>query len=335
LNRFFRYGYALFILIFCTHALAAKAEEWSLLIHTPEIKFTPLALSAPQQQWLANKHALVIGILPTDAPPYGIRNTARQYEGLSADYIGLIAEQLGLQVQIQKFDQPEQMWKALASHEIDLVPSVTVGENGQSFSFSTPYATEIPVLAVKSEDNDPLPVDLAETRVAMPLGYMPIDAVKRAWPSVRLQVYDSYQEALSAVAFGNSRAFLGNSYLVGRNLFNNLKLERLSDLPERNIGFAMPVGDTMLKTLVNQALQNIPVENRFQMQQFWQAGARSTLTQFMQPVQLTPAEARWVEQHPTVNVLLYGRYNTAPIAFLDSDNQVRGIAVDVLRFASV
>jgi two-component system sensor histidine kinase EvgS len=57
-----------------------------------------MALSAPQQQWLENKHALVVGILPTDAPPYGIRNTTRQYEGMRADYIGLIAEQLGLQV---------------------------------------------------------------------------------------------------------------------------------------------------------------------------------------------------------------------------------------------
>ncbi|WAH61999.1 hypothetical protein LZ023_36495 (plasmid) [Pseudomonas silvicola] len=44
-----------------------------------------------------------------------MRNIRGEFEGISADYVGLIAQQLGVPVRIETFNDPEKRWQALAA----------------------------------------------------------------------------------------------------------------------------------------------------------------------------------------------------------------------------
>lgn len=335
MNKILRIACSATLLLFSLTSLASAKTEWSLLMHIPTSGIAPLTVGQKQQQWLVKKRTLVVGILPTEAPPYGLRNESRQYEGLSADVLGLVANQLGLKVSIKRFDDRDQLWQALASGDVDIIPTVTRFNDPQRVFYSIPYASEQPVLAVRSDDNRPLPLDLADTLVAVSADYLSVADINVAYPKARLQIYDNYQEALSAVAYGNSRVFLGSSYPIGRNMFNNLRVERVAALPEQRVTFALQQKNQNLSTLVNLALQNIPLEKRLEVQQFWQAGTNTTLTQLMQPLNLSASELRWLQDHPTVKVLLYGADNSAPMAFVDREGGVRGVAIDVLGMVAV
>lgn len=335
MNKLLRVACSAIFLLYSLTALASAKADWSMLMHIPTSGIAPLTLTPQQQQWLAKKQTLVVGVLPTDAPPYGLRNEAKQYEGLSADTLGLVAAQLGLKIDIERFDDREELWQALASGDIDIIPTVTRIDDSQRVFYSTPYASEQPVLAVRSDDNRPLPLDLADTLVAVSADYISVADIKNAYPRAKIQIYDNYQEALSAVAYGNTRVFLGSSYPIGRNMFNNLRVERAAALPEQQVSFALQSDNQNLSNLIDMALQNIPPEKKLEVQQFWQAGTNTALAQLMQPLNLSTSELRWVQDHPTVKVLLYGADNSAPMAFVDRTGGVRGIAIDVLGMVAV
>ncbi|WP_312664698.1 transporter substrate-binding domain-containing protein, partial [Pantoea sp. CTOTU49201] len=54
-----------------------------------------------------------------------------------------------------------------------------------------------------------------------------------------------------------------------------------------------------------------------------------------QPLKLTLAEQRWINEHQEIKVLLYGDDNTAPAAFIDDNGAVRGISTDVLALMTL
>lgn len=309
-----------------------QAETWGLLTHAPLVDVKQLPVSAEQRLWLKRKQVLTMGILAYDSPPYGLRTLTKEYEGLNAEYIGLVAAQLGLQVKLVQFDNSEQLWRALSNGEIDVIPNVTVAQFNKRFAMSVPYYHENLILAVKTSDREVLPADLAGVTVAMVEGYVALKDVQQQYPRAQIQVFDNYQEALSAVAFGSARVFLGNRYPIGRNFLNNLRIERFASLPERQVSFALRQSTSPLETLLNSALLAITPEKRFEIQQPWQSDLNSGLSQ---PLKLTLAEQRWINEHQEIKVLLYGDDNTAPAAFIDDNGAVRGISTDVLALMTL
>lgn len=102
-----------------------------------------------------------------------MRNMRHEYEGLSADYLGLVSWQLNLPVKLRMYDSPEELWQALARGDIDLIPSVAAFDANDAFVFSAPYASDKPVLGINDRDTRPLADDLADTDVAMVRDYLP------------------------------------------------------------------------------------------------------------------------------------------------------------------
>lgn len=317
------------------HARAESPASWTLLSHIHAPDSPALTLTPEQQNWLQHKRVLNIGIRVNDAPPYSLRTINHEYEGLSADYLAIVAARLNLKVNVVRYERDELLWRALARGEIDLIPSITAFPPTNSYISSAAYAAEQPLIAIRSTNAEPLPADLADKRVAMAADYLPLDVVKAVYPKARFQIYDTYQEALSAVAFNNAQVYIGNSYPVVRNYLNNLRIERVAKIPARKIVFALRRSDTILHTLINQILAEIPQGTEFRIQQYWQTGVESDLLHISQPLVLSADEQKWVKEHPVVKVLIYGRDNFAPVAFFDQYGEVHGIALDVLAWVGL
>lgn len=54
-------------------------------------------------RWLWERRQLRLGVIERDNPPFDILGTGQVFEGLTADYAGLIADQLHLQVEVHAY----------------------------------------------------------------------------------------------------------------------------------------------------------------------------------------------------------------------------------------
>lgn len=325
------------LLIFCLllPLSYAAAEDFQLLTRVPPQAVPTLTLTEQQACYLADKKQLVMGIFRYDSPPYGMRNIRNEFEGLSADYAYLIAEQLKLPLRIKQFDTPEEAWRALSQGEIDFIPSVGTLSEDETFATSRPYATERPVIGVDFNDIKALPDDLANTQVAMVRDYLPLDVVRNYYPGAHFRLYDNYQDALSAVAFGQARVYLGNSFSLSRNFLNSLRMVRFSHIPAKGISFALSRQSPELLNLINQALLNVPEEERLEILRNWQPNF-ANISQSAGELLLTPDEKTWLARHPVVKVALYGGDKAAPLSFIDSNGPLlRGMVSDLLYAVSV
>ncbi|MBO5390200.1 MAG: hypothetical protein J6A65_00060, partial [Pseudomonas sp.] len=55
-------------------------------------------LDNTQQYWLQNKRELVIGTSAADYPPFDMTVSSQDYEGFTADYVGLLANALNVSI---------------------------------------------------------------------------------------------------------------------------------------------------------------------------------------------------------------------------------------------
>lgn len=313
----------------------AQDNDLRLLSRISSHDAMPLTLSAQERAFLRSKHQLTIGISPNEQPPQYMCNIRNECEGLSADYLSLIAHQLNLPVRIQRFSGPEALWTALAQGKIDAIPSADLFIDKQNFVLSHTYAREKPVLGADfTRPSTPQANSLAGNEVAMVRDYLPLSLLRQYYPRARFRLYDNDRDALSAVAFGRADVYLGNSYALNRNFLNNLRLMRFSALPDRLLGFAINRNQPELLSLFNKALDAIPESKKQALQRFWQPDMVD-ITRSMHALNFTPEEQRWIATHPTVSVVLYSQDKAAPVTIIDRAGTLRGIAGDLLSVVSL
>ena len=98
-----------------------------------------LPLSKAEQAWLAQHPQLLVGVERTGWPPFDMVENGR-YQGISADYLRLLGERLGVQIDAVYFDNWEQAQAALREGKIDILPSVArTPERERWMRFSDPY----------------------------------------------------------------------------------------------------------------------------------------------------------------------------------------------------
>lgn len=321
-----------FLMFMSLNFSCARAYETSILTHTSRTTLHKIDTDNVQQAWLTDKKTLRVGVYKSDNPPYDVFSPPREYEGISADYLGLVSSQLGLSVEMYTYPDRETLWLALQNGDIDIIPSVSQGTENANFVTTNSYGEEQVILAVKSTDRGILSEQLSLQRIAVVRDYLSLSELKSAYPDASIQIYDTNQEALSAVAYGNSRAYLGSASALGQSFINILRIDRLAKIPKRNIAFATRKSNTMLIDLVNKSLNSIPPEKKSEIEKSWGAGYSTVM---MQQLPLTGDEQKWIKGHKKVNVVVYGNDFSAPMAFVDKSGIVRGIAADILSVVAL
>ncbi|NUU65478.1 transporter substrate-binding domain-containing protein [Enterobacteriaceae bacterium BIT-l23] len=312
----------------------AQDSDLHLLTRVSSQGVAPLIPSSRERTFLQHKQVLTVGIPPGELPLYCMCNIRNEYEGLSADYLGLIAHQLNLPVRIQRFASQEALWAALAEGKIDAVPSVDNFIDTHNVALTNSYASEKPVLGADFTRRVDLPDDLAGRDIAMVRDYLPLSLLRQYYPRAHFRLYDNDRDALSAVAFGRADVYLGNSFALNRNFLNNLRLIRYSALPIREIGFAINRNRPELLSLFNKALKALPEEKKQALNRFWQSDMVD-ITRSVRPLNFTREEQRWMASHPTVSVVLYSQDKAAPVTIIDQAGTLRGIAGDLLSVVSL
>lgn len=316
-----------------TSCWASEAPQVLEVLTRSGLDNVQIRLDEQDRQWLRQHPVLRMGISGRDYPPFEITRNQHELEGLTADYADLLAQLLGLRVEVRRFANRDAVMAALKRGDLDVLGTSNSFEIADpAIVLSRPYAEDQPMLVTRLEES--MPMDLSGKRVAMVEDYMQLATVQAFYPEASVQLYASAMDALGAVAFGADDVYLGDfisaSYLINTNYRNDLQLAGPAGLDANPFGFALMRSDVRLKRLVDNALAAIPMEHRQRIEQRWSVGLAEMAEQTR--VQLSAAEQQWLDQHPVVRV--GGVEDFAPLSFFDADGRFSGLAAQLLSLIS-
>ncbi|MDM9600395.1 transporter substrate-binding domain-containing protein [Pseudomonas shirazica] len=317
-------------------ALLANSEPRQLLARSVSAA-APLALSSEERHWLQRRQHLVLGSSRPDYPPLEINVSQHDYEGLSADYAGIIAEQLGTTIEVRRFDSRHEAIAALRDGRIDLLGSSNAFEAADAqLSLSSSYADDLPVIVTREGRSLKNTPDLAGLRLAMVDHYLPASSVRRLYPKAQLSLYRSTLAGLAAVELGEADAYLGDAistdFAIGKSYQGTLKIDHFCQVAPGAFAFAMASDNPRLQQLVNKALARISESERLNILRRWSSGNTSLLLQ-RHLTALTAEEEAWIAANPNVSVLV--NTSLAPLTFNDTKHRPSGITLELLKQISL
>ena len=289
-------------------------------------------LSSEDWRWLKNQRVLTFAVVAPDLPPYDISSSGHYYEGITADYIGIISKALKVDARVQQFSSTQTALDALQNGTVDAIAGLPLLDDESSLNQSTlasqPFiftrlaqiSTHEGVKKIASGK----PVNVAK------LGKYLKDADLRVfYPSAKVRAYDTYQDALNAVNLGQEDVFVGDvlatNYLLQTGFLENLSITKfLPSKPEPTVFFVRKQ-DSRLQQIINTVLDAIPKSENDSVVRRWSLGV-SALSD--QAIVFTPEEQRWMQQHPILKVAVSSLF--PPVSFFDTEGKYQGISADLL-----
>ena len=137
-----------FILLLCPLLLCSWALQAQQL-HLFSRSTAPIQVeqTGAEQQWLMKKKQLVFGALDDEHPPFVIKTNGKDFEGITADYLGLISAALAKPIEIRSFATKAKLIAAVRAGQIDFYSYARMNELDVADIVATePYADDIPVL---------------------------------------------------------------------------------------------------------------------------------------------------------------------------------------------
>ncbi|WP_288857084.1 transporter substrate-binding domain-containing protein [uncultured Pseudomonas sp.] len=305
-------------------------EPLALLGRAPATGFE-VELENNDWRWLRHKKVLVIGTARSDQAPLVVSSDPADFEGVTADYVGLLAEVLDVEVQIRRYANRDLALQALKLGEVDLLGSAPEYEAMQpGLVMSRAYILDQMMLTTTRGSVRNLQHELAGQRLAMSKYYSELSTIQALYPKATVQLYPSALEGISAVAFGQADVFVGagitSSYLVGQNFYNEMYLSPSADTRVSGVGFTLKADNKQLLHIVNQVLTAIPAAEKHSIARRWRLRAA---TGESLELGLSLREQQWLAEHPRLRVAVID--GNPPLTFFDQNDLFRGLNADLLE----
>ncbi|MBP7175641.1 MAG: transporter substrate-binding domain-containing protein [Thermoclostridium sp.] len=245
-----------------------------------------IIISAPghaknsQTQWtdeelafLSEHPVITLGVDPQFIP-FEFIDESGEYKGIATDYLALITQRTGIRFQVtQGLTWPEVYDKALLG-DIDVLPAISkTAEREQHFLFSEPYYYFKRVIVIRDTDKGISTMEDLDGQTVAVQRNSSHHSYLLSYPRINLSLYDSVEVALTAVANGTERAFIGNlattNYLIRSNGLTNLKFIAFEAEKQQALYFAVRKDWPVLVSILNKALDTITQEEKFAIHSKW------------------------------------------------------------------
>lgn len=322
----------IFLLGFCLPAWSA-----STLNFTPRYGLVApeMTLNPESQRWLARHNVLRVGVWSHSLPPYSVEFEKDAFEGLSADYLAIIAKTMNLPVEIKRYNNRLELVEALNNKQVDLIPYYPQAANHETkLALSIPYSLAQSVLISRRQAK--FDRELKDSRYR--LMYYGDDELKallhKRYPQATLAPASPPLWAYTDTAFNEDTVFWSNSatqrYLSQRGLQNIIEGHSTPYINDVDARFAARPGNEPLIAAINDILSNIPLRNAVQIAEAWGLDYQSVVKNH--PLDLSEDETRWLAQHRDITV----NYDPMhlPFTFLDSKQRIAGLSIELLKLIS-
>lgn len=232
-----------------------------------------LELTDAERAWLAAHPVINVGIDPA-WPPYEFIDEQGKHRGISADYLAILSQKLGIKFQIG----PAQPWSKtqaqLELKQLDFTPSIVATPKREGFlNFSQPYLS-FPVVILTRADEPFIGQleDLAGKRVGVEADYFADEILQQNYPNIERIRYPYLHDLLSALALGQVDYILTNyasaSYAVQQLQMTGLKLAAVTPYQSAlSIGVRKDWHEFI--PIINKALSDITPQQHQAIRQHW------------------------------------------------------------------
>lgn len=123
------------------------------------------------------KDNLVLAVPLPDNPPMDITLRSKNYEGVTADIVGILKSSLGIDVVVKTYSSREKAIEAVKNEDADFIGSANSYEVGEGLLLTNPYIMDEPAIYKRfGVNNDEI------KSFAIPESYLPLSEVIRYLP---------------------------------------------------------------------------------------------------------------------------------------------------------
>ncbi|MBT5057248.1 MAG: transporter substrate-binding domain-containing protein [Gemmatimonadetes bacterium] len=209
-------------------------------------------------------------------PPVDFIDENGVHRGLAADYLALLNQRLGIDMQVVQGLTWAQMMDGVKTGTLDLILCIADTPERQTFfHFTEPYLN-LPIVVFTRDDAPFLPSvqSLEGRRVAVVDGYAPHEFLRSEFPKLTLQPIPTPAEALLRLTSGQVDAFVGNlasaTYIIQQRGLNNIKVA--APTPQAvDISMGVRKDWPELVGILNKGLRSVTQEERSEIYSRWLA----------------------------------------------------------------
>ena len=188
-----------------------------------------LRLNREERAWLLEHPEIRLGVDPA-WPPIEYVSEDGEHQGLTAEYIRIISQMLGIRMTPVRGLTWEQVLAGAEAREIDLLPALTwTPEREQYLEFTEPYM-DFPNVVFTREGTPFIGglEDLAGKRIAMERGYASVARLEKDYPHIIIVLAANTKEALTMLSLGEVDAHVGDlivgGYIINQEGLTNVKV---------------------------------------------------------------------------------------------------------------
>ena len=198
-------------------------------------------------------------------------------QGLSVDYIDLIAELIGVKIEWITGPSWSESLKMIEGKELDIMPNIIKTPDREKYILYTPPYIRNPNIIISTTKAPFTSLkELEGKTVAVPKGFYQEEILNRSFPKIKLLIVKDALAGLKAVSFGKADATMGEKavldYIINRNLLTGLitsgEIEiGNKELPNLRIGIRKDW--PLLKSIIAKAMAQITPQQMSQIQKKW------------------------------------------------------------------
>jgi len=285
-------------------------------------------LNAAEQAWLSSHPVIRIGG-ESDWPPFDFIGEDGLYQGLTADYLQLLSERLGVKFEIVADQRWSLTLEMLKNKELDAIGAIVKNSEREQFAlFSRRYAELSSVIFVRNNHDQINGIDdLKSERVVIERGFSTHDLLLRQYPDFEIMVVDTTRQALEAVSQGRADAYIGtfavSNYLLEKYFITNVKVA--ARIPFEAISLTIGVRDDWPEfvSILNKGLASISAVEHSEIRRRW-----ISLDPHQKNIELTLEERVWLREHPGLRFT--GDPNWLPFEYFNDKGEYSGIVSEIL-----
>lgn len=226
-------------------------------------------LSPEEASWLSERNGSIVVYPELNNPPYSYQDAAGNLQGLSIDYLELIAQKVGAKIQYLTPRSRSQILNDVKNGKGDVIAFITPNEKaGTELIFTQSYAN-VPVIIVVRKDvikgTNLTLNDFNGKRVAM-VNDSAIDSyVNTNYPRVVREGVTDDEIALQQVVLGEVDAAVMDvaslSFYLSKQVLSSVKIAGSTGM-ENKPAFAMTQDKIYLQSILEKGLSQITVNDR-------------------------------------------------------------------------
>ena len=235
---------------------AARADE------LPRIDFTP-----QEQAYIAQVGTIKMCVDP-DWPPFERLNEHGQHEGIAADLVQMVAQRVGLKIEVYRVKTWEESIAASKGQRCQILSFLNqTPERDQWLAFTDPIFYDQNIIITREEHpyiGDPK--GLKGKRIALPRGTMVEERARRDFPGLTVLTTGSEPEAVAMVSGRQAdmtiRSLIVAAYAIKKEGLFNLKIA--GQIPEyaNKLRIGVLKDEPILRDILDKGVKTITPQER-------------------------------------------------------------------------